>query len=371
MEISYNKLYRMNREMARKLIVETYLKNRNISLTARIWKTSRNVVRKWTERYFERKDDSAFKDLSHRPKRIPNKTPGEIEEMVLNMKKETGFGRKRLAFYLYAERGIKISPYTIRNILRRAGYRGKKKPRRGFYPVHWVWESKTPFTLAQVDTKDILDKKTLGTKRWNHICKNGLPRYQWTFCEGISRFRFLAYSRELTLTNGLAFMVLVTLWLRRWGIKEEICWQTDWGEEWGGSNPEKLRELQSRFFSCLRVRLARIPKGRKEYNGRVERSHWTDDYEFYIPLILKIKDEKDFLSKAQAWQYVYNVKRPHFGEGMNGKTPLEKLNEYCYNLNEKFAMFPVIILDEVSSDIITSWGGNKLPAYDSVEFLPY
>ena len=74
------------------------------------------------------------------------------------------------------------------------------------------------------------------------------------------------------MANGLAFMILVTLWLRRWGIKEEICWERDWGEEWGGSNPE-------------------------EYNG--------------------IKDEKDFLSKAQAWQYVYNVKRPHFGEGMS------------------------------------------------------
>ena len=38
--------------------------------------------------------------------------------------------------------------------------------------------NRTPFTLAQVDTKDILDKKTLGRKIWNHICKNGLPRYQ-------------------------------------------------------------------------------------------------------------------------------------------------------------------------------------------------
>ena len=41
------------------------------------------------------------------------------------------------------KRGIKISPYTIRNILRRAGYRGEKKPRRGFYPVHWVWGYRT------------------------------------------------------------------------------------------------------------------------------------------------------------------------------------------------------------------------------------
>lgn len=364
MEISYGKLYRMNKEIARKMIVKTYLENRNISETARIWGTSRNVVRKWVKRYYEREESIAFKDLSHRPKRLPNKTPDEIEEIVIKLRKETGFGRKRLAFYLYTEKGIKLSPYTIRNILRRAGYKGRRKRRKVFYPAHWVWESREPFSFIQADTKDILDKKTLGTKRWTHICRNHLPRYQWTFCEGISRFRFLAYSRELTLTNGIAFMILVTCWLRKWGITQEIYWQTDWGEEWGGSNPGKLLELENRFYSPMGVKLTRIPKGRKGYNGRVERSHWTDDYEFYIPFILKIRDEKEFLEKAQIWQYIYNVKRPHFGIGMEGKTPLQKLKEYGYNLNEKFAMFPMIILDEISTEIITQWDGNKLLAYD-------
>jgi len=39
MEISSGMLYKMNREIARKMSVETYLKNRNISENARIWKT--------------------------------------------------------------------------------------------------------------------------------------------------------------------------------------------------------------------------------------------------------------------------------------------------------------------------------------------
>ena len=60
-----------------------------------------------------------------------------------------------------------------------------------------------PFSLAQVDTKDILDKGTLGTKRWTHLLKRRLPQYQWTYLEGKSRLRFLAYSHKLSLANGL------------------------------------------------------------------------------------------------------------------------------------------------------------------------
>ncbi|MCL0078816.1 hypothetical protein M1O56_04025 [Dehalococcoidia bacterium] len=32
-----------------------------------------------------------------------------------------------------------------------------------------------------LDTKDILDKGTLGTKRWTHLLKRRLPRYQWSY----------------------------------------------------------------------------------------------------------------------------------------------------------------------------------------------
>jgi hypothetical protein len=35
-------------------------------------------------------------------------------------------------------------------------------------------------------------------------------------------------------------MYLVMLWLRKYEIEGELVWQTDWGEEFGGSNPQKL-----------------------------------------------------------------------------------------------------------------------------------
>ena len=132
-----------------------------------------------------------------------------------------------------------------------------------------------------MDVKDILDKGTLGTKLWDHIRKKGLPRYQWTFLEGRTRLRFLAWSHELNLTNGICF-TLAMLWLRAFGIEGEVDLQTDWVEEFGGSNPKNLERLQQRYFEPLGARLTKTLLGRKEHNGRVERSHCTDDEEFYV-----------------------------------------------------------------------------------------
>jgi len=41
--------------------------------------------------------------------------------------------------------------------------KGKGSQEKYFILPNWIWEVEQPFSLAQVDTKDILDKGTLGT----------------------------------------------------------------------------------------------------------------------------------------------------------------------------------------------------------------
>ena len=195
MDISYKEVHAMNREEARRRIIDTYLSTRSLSETARFWHTSRQVVRKWVRRFNEDGGDG-IKDRSRKPRSSVRQTPGDVEQKVVEAKKKTGYGRKRLAWYLWREEGIIMSPHTIRHILSRHGSKGKRKPRKVFYPAHWAWEVDRPFPLAQVDTKDILDKGTLGTKRWTHIWRKRLLRYQWTYLDGRTRLRFLAFSRE-------------------------------------------------------------------------------------------------------------------------------------------------------------------------------
>jgi len=230
MDVSYKEAYTMNRQEARRRLVNTYGTTGNLSATARLWHTSRQLVRKWVRRY-QKQGEKGLVDHSRRPMAFPHQVPSQIEEKVGQARKKTGYGRKRLAWYLSREESLELSPHTIRHILRRQGFRGRRQPRKSFYPAHWAWETQQPFSLAQVDTKDMLDKGALGSKLWDHMRKRRLPRYQWTFCEGKTRLRFLAYSRELSLANGLCFMGLVMLWLRSYGIEGEVAWQTDWGED--------------------------------------------------------------------------------------------------------------------------------------------
>jgi transposase len=155
MDISYGQLYKMNQEEARKEIVHSYLACGNISRVARLWQTSRNVVRKWVSR-FEKDGEEGLKDKSRRPASSPHKTPADIEQRIFEARRKTGYGRKRLAWYLAREEGVALSPHTLRHILNRYGFKGGKKPRKVFCPAHWAWEQDMPFSLAQVDTKDIL-----------------------------------------------------------------------------------------------------------------------------------------------------------------------------------------------------------------------
>ena len=366
MDVCYKEAYTMSKAEARRRLVETYEAIENLSQAARLWGTSRHVVRKWVRRY-QQEGPSGLEDRSRRPRASPRKTPPKVEAVVLEARRKTGYGRKRLAWYLARQEGLCLSPHTLRHILKRNGFGGKRRRRKTFYPAHWAWEQDTPFSLAQVDVKDVLDKGTLGTKLWDHMRKRRLPRYQWTFCEGKTRLRFLAYSQRCNLTNGLGFMALIMLWLRRYGIAEEVVWQTDWGQEFGGSNPAKLARLQERCYGPLGARLARIPLGKKGYNGRVERSHRSDDEEFYIPFLASIENQQQLLEKAAGWLYFYNLVRPHYGEGMEEKPPFARLRQSGYDLPEQFALFPPLLLDNVSVHWAAQGGNDLLAHYTTGE----
>ncbi len=127
----------MSREAARMRLGEAYIETGSIAETARRWPTSRNVVRKWVERY-RAGGVEGLGDRSRRPHRSPSQTQAQTEEVVVEAKKATSYGRKKLAWYLWREKGLVLSPHTIRHILRRNGFTGHKTKRKTFHPAHWA-----------------------------------------------------------------------------------------------------------------------------------------------------------------------------------------------------------------------------------------
>ncbi|MBC7189630.1 helix-turn-helix domain containing protein, partial [Candidatus Aerophobetes bacterium] len=138
MEIFYQEIQKMKRVEARKKLIKTYERTGSISKTAKLWGTSRSVVRKWLKRYKE-KGEKGLEDLSRRPKRSPFKTPSYIEKKVLKIKKERDYGKRRISYFLLVEEGIYLSENTIRNILKRNGESRKRKKRKVFYPAKWAF----------------------------------------------------------------------------------------------------------------------------------------------------------------------------------------------------------------------------------------
>lgn len=366
-DLAYREVYLMTAQHARKKLVTTYRETGSIRATAQKWHTTRHTVRKWVRR-FEAEGEAGLVDGSHRPHHFPRQVAQKLEQQVIQAREETGYGRQRLALLLRG-RDVQISADTIRHILRRNGLVDKRKKRKALYPARWSWEQEEPFRLVQVDTKDIRDKGALGTERVTHLDRRHLPRYQWTACDGRTRIRLLAYSHALNSTNGMAFLVLVTLWLRAHGITTEITFQSDWGQEFGGDNPDRIAWLQTKFLQPLRAQLCRYPMGRKGYNGRVERSHRTDDEELYRPYLLQIEDVPHWVQMANHWIYFYNTVRPHSGSGMNNHTPLEVLRELGFRGGDTVAYMPPIILDDVSADILLAfdpeYGHNQLTQYSA------
>lgn len=69
------------------------------------------------------------------------------------------------------------------------------------------------------------------------------------------------------------------------------------------------------------------------------------------------------MNKAAGWVWYYNLERPHYGNGMDGRPPFRKLRELGYDLPEEFGLFPPLVLDRVSADRALGDGNDLLAHY--------
>ena len=87
-------------------------------------------------------------------------------------------------------------------------------------------------------------------------------------------------------------------------------------------------------------------------NNIVERSHRTDDEEFYCPRGEFFTSTNAFLVEAQNWINHFSIERPHQGIGLSGKTPKQKLDSLGFYNSKRICEFPVFILDDISASLI-------------------
>jgi transposase InsO family protein len=291
------KLSRQARE--RLAWMDCYRECGNVSLVCRKFGIARKSFYRWRKRY-DPWDLTSLESLSRCPKRFPRKTPWDIELKVLAVKREhPRWGKEKLALYLKVKQGIALSGKTIWRILTRHKLVVRYKTRKRKAPrprVNWA-EIHSPGDLAELDTK--------------FISLNGKRVYQYTFIDVASRWR---YCEIYPLLDGQTTVRFLSQALNKAPVKFKAI-QTDNGHEFQKVVTAWLRENNIRHLYTH--------KGRPTENSYVERSHRTDEEEFYS-LGGYGTTLTELRTNFAGYMAMYNNERPHWG--LKGKTPVETLN---------------------------------------------
>lgn len=273
----------------------------NVAKTCRYFGIGRASLYRW-KAAFKARGEQGLVNAKPIPKNPARQTPPEIVEKVLYLRSKYHLGPIRIVWYLARYHSIKISEAGVSRILKRNGVSRLPRGTR-IRKIHTKRYSKqVPGHHIQMDVKFL----TFAGKRGQTI-----RRFQYTAIDDATRIRALKIYEKHTQANAIDFINYVVAKFP-FRIREV---RTDNGHE-----------FQAKFHwhvEDLGIRHAYIKRGTPQLNGKVERSHRSDQEEFYQ--LLTYKDDVDLDAKLNEWENFYNFNRPH--GAFDGKTPYEALRE--------------------------------------------
>jgi len=360
MKITYQMLHKMNPYEARKILIQKLEKNKgNVKRTARQFSTQPSVVRHWRAVYAT-EGEKGFHGKKPIPRAYQEIRFSWKENLLIEERKKTNRGRTSLGIHMQQKYGLTFTDRRIRTVLKNAGLEQQKTKRskNGERRILYQHEDLLPFQELQADTKHILDQHALPAETYRFIRQTGLPCFQWTAIDIKTRIRFLAWSHEINATYGKLFLELITCWMRAFGVRHHINIQIDNGGEFCSGSKRKEKQLNE-DFEKYNMSIKSIPAGLKYMQGYVERSHRFDDEWFYVPRGMKTKSKAQFLLNGFEWQTYYNTKKTCSGEGMENRTPLEKLRSLNTLINPNIVYFPPFLMENLlASNFSTSYALN-------------
>ena len=258
------------RQMAQfRLRVVRSAKSGNVSAAARLHRVSRQSVHRWIRRYDGTLE--SLMDRSHRPRWHPSQHTRQETEMALRVRRHNKrLGLVCLWVRLQMDFGYRRSLPALYKLLRREGAIAppKRRPRRKPKPYEPIL---VPGERVQMDVKYVPKECLVGALRGKRL-------YQYTAIDECTRFRHVAVFDELSTYNSVEFLKQV---LDRFPF-EIACVQTDNGAEFTSrfQNANHLSAFELALAE-LGVRHKLIAPATPRHNGKVERSHRTDQERFY------------------------------------------------------------------------------------------
>ena len=271
----------------------------NISKTCRYCGISRQTYYVW-KRAYDREGESALINSKPCPENPTIRVAPVIEEKILYLRRSYYLGPLRISWFMERYHGIRVSPAGVYSVLKRNGLnRLPRKLTRQGVKTH-RYEKQVPGHHIQVDVKFLTLRTEPGKK---------IRRFQYTAIDDATRIRALKIYPRHTQENAIKFIDYV---IRKFPFRIHTV-RTDNGHEWQAKFHWHLADLGIGHV-YIKPRSPRL-------NGKVERSHGTDDREFYQ--LLEYTDDVDLSKKLSEWEDYYNYHRPH--GGLRGRSPYEVL----------------------------------------------
>jgi len=264
-----------------KLTVLEYAKYVGVTEACREFNVPRSTFYRWKQTYEHEGQAGLYrkKPIAHHH---PRKTAPEVVGKILELRSIYQMGALRIVLYLDRYHGVSKLP--------------KSAPKRALHSKRYA--KTVPGHHVQVDVKFLSLKDQLGKL---------VKRYQYTAIDDATRIRALQIFSSHNQDCAIEFMDYV---IEKFPFRISTI-RTDRGHE-----------FQARFHWHVEdqgLQHIYIKPRTPQLNGKVERSHRTDDTEFYQ--LLTYTDDVDLTAKLEAWENFYNYDRPHMS--LDGKTPYE------------------------------------------------
>lgn len=274
---------------------------------AKVFPGGQRTLERWVAAYMSNRR-TGLMPKSTRPLSQPNETPIRIKERIIELRKKTKLCAKKLNYKLVKE-NIVIDDRTIGKIIKTEGLVRKYRIRKLKYKY-----IKVPLAqgdLVEIDIKFVPDR--IRGKRY----------YQYTAIDCATRWRYLEIFDNGDNDSTLKFLakVISQAKFRIRAIKTDngTCFTNRYVGYLKSADPVNPR-LHPLDLECQRLNMIHylIDPGKPAQNGKVERSHRTDQEHFYDEN--KFNSVLDLKIKLRKWNNYYN-NLEHCA--LNGKTPNE------------------------------------------------
>ena len=214
---------------------------------------------------------SGLANKSTRPKSHPNETPIREKERIIEMRKNTKLCAMKLNYKLEKE-GIAIGTRTVGKIIKQEGLARKYRTRKLKYK--YVKVPLSPGELVEIDIKYV--PKRVKNRRY----------YQFTAIDCASRWRYLEIHDNMGNGDAVRFLnrMIEKASFKIRAIKTDNggCFTNRYTGYLKSADPINPR-LHPLDIECQRMNIIHylIDPGKPAQNGKVERSHRTDQEMFY------------------------------------------------------------------------------------------